>query len=92
MKETYISVNKETRYVNIGTMIDDELFTIQVNIIDNSHSWGILVVDPDGNTYYELVNKEKESIEIKFVLESDSLYRLMVTRYKDNIDISLTEY
>ena len=92
MKETYISVSNGTRYANIGTIIDDEMVMIQVNIIDNSHSWGILVVDPDGNTYYELVNKEKESIEIEFVLESKSLYKLMVTRYKDNIDISLTEY
>lgn len=55
MKTKVIQVSKNsTRYVNVGIMIDDELFTFEINFLSNTHTWGVTVINPGGKSVTEL--------------------------------------
>ena len=49
-----IQVARESRFVNIGHVVDGELLIFQINFMINAHNWGVTVVDPDGNTTTKL--------------------------------------
>ena len=46
--KTIQTVIKDTRYINIGYLVDDEIRIFQVNFIENAHYWGVTIIDPDG--------------------------------------------
>nr|DAO73250.1 MAG TPA: hypothetical protein [Caudoviricetes sp.] len=57
MKTKVIQVSKRgTRYVNIGITVNDELCTFKINFLENAHTWGVTVVDPDGNAITKLAD------------------------------------
>lgn len=65
MKTKVIQVSKNsTRYVNVGIMIDEELFTFEINFLENAHTWGVTVVDPDGNAITKLADYDSDIYDV----------------------------
>ena len=91
MKKTWVTVNDQADYVNLGVEINGELNIIQVNFINNCWNWGVTVVDPDGNTY-TILNKtdSNDPIEVAFTTE-DNAYKLLVYNQAGQIDVILCE-
>ncbi len=44
-----IQVSRDSRFVNVGHVINEELLIFQINFIMNASNWGVTVIDPDGN-------------------------------------------
>lgn len=46
MKETFLSVDKHSKFITYGIEVEGELWIIDINFIDNAHFWGLCVAAP----------------------------------------------
>ena len=51
-----IQVSRDSRFVNVGHVVNGELLIFQINFIINAHNWGVTVIDPDGNAITKTAN------------------------------------
>lgn len=70
-------IESETKNISLGVFINDELSYLDILFIKTFHKhWGIVVVDPDGNSYHE-IRQNNQFIEMIFDVD-DKSYRLIV--------------
>lgn len=84
-----IEVKRDTGFVNIGYRVDygasDDILTIQINFIVNVWSWGVVIVDPDGNTIIRTA-QIGEDIEDIVIWCDDMEFRYNIL-YCDDCDV-----
>lgn len=67
--KTIQTVIKDTRYINIGYLVDDEIRIFQVNFIENAHYWGVTIIDPDGNAITRTAQYGNDILDIELAYE-----------------------
>lgn len=65
--ETIQTVARNTRYINIGYKINDEILIFEINFIENAHYWGVTIVNPDGEAITRTAEYGKDIFDIELI-------------------------
>ncbi len=90
-KETWLVLDKGTRYIGCGLLIDEELFVLDINIFENPHYWGMAIIADNDDGYRCLETAELSDNMLSTTLQLFNL-NVAVTVYRsgDSYDISVT--
>lgn len=84
----HLIIESNSRYFCLGVMINEELFFIEVSIVKTPHNWGIVIIDPDGNSYLKL--NDEDSLMAEFKID-DHNYKLCVFNSSNKYEIIFEE-
>ena len=69
MKSTCLTLKNNVDYIGFGIEINGEINYLDVNFIRNPYTYGLLVTDPDGNSYSKFVSYKIIYCDVKFKFE-----------------------
>ena len=85
-------MDKGSKYIGRGILVDDELFILDINIIENPHYWGIAIItknDEDDSDSYIEAAELTDNIISTTVQMLDLDVTITVYRSRDSYDISM---
>lgn len=64
---------KGAKYVNVGIVLNDDIAVFELNFFTNAHNWGVVLINPDGESVVKTVRLGTDIFGIESTYE-DAVY------------------